>query len=121
MKVKVSEATGTVLDWMVWSITFKDATKNVEELAAALDPNYSPTTDWAQGGPIIERAGIAVTRTPAEWCAYAPCGMIDIGHYGVVFKWGHKQAGPTPLIAAMRCYCASVLGDDVEVPGELLP
>ena len=28
--------------------------------------------------------------------------------------------GPTPLIAAMRCYVASKLGDEVEVPEELL-
>ena len=28
--------------------------------------------------------------------------------------------GPTPLIAAMRCYVASKLGDEVEVPVELL-
>jgi hypothetical protein len=29
------------------------------------------------------------------------------------------QHGPTPLIAAMRCYVASKLGDEVEVPKEL--
>lgn len=28
--------------------------------------------------------------------------------------------GPTPLIAAMRCYVASKLGDEVEIPEELL-
>ena len=28
--------------------------------------------------------------------------------------------GPTPLIAAMRCYVASKLGDDVDIPEELL-
>jgi hypothetical protein len=26
---------------------------------------------------------------------------------------------PTPLIAAMRCYVASKLGDDIEIPEEL--
>jgi hypothetical protein len=30
-----------------------------------------------------------------------------------------KYRGPTPLIAAMRCYVASVLGDEVEVPDSL--
>jgi hypothetical protein len=30
------------------------------------------------------------------------------------------QSGPTPLTAAMRCYVASKLGDEVEVPDELL-
>ena len=28
--------------------------------------------------------------------------------------------GPTPLIAAMRCYVASKLGDEVNVPEDLL-
>jgi hypothetical protein len=28
--------------------------------------------------------------------------------------------GDTPLIAAMRCYVASKLGDEVEVPAELI-
>ncbi len=32
-------------------------------------------------------------------------------------KWG---MGPTPLIAAMRCYVASKLGDEVDIPEELL-
>ena len=27
--------------------------------------------------------------------------------------------GPTPLIAAMRCYVASKLGDEIEIPTEL--
>jgi len=30
------------------------------------------------------------------------------------------QEGDTPLIAAMRCYVASKLGDEVDVPEELL-
>jgi hypothetical protein len=29
------------------------------------------------------------------------------------------QYGDTPLIAAMRCYVASKLGDEVEIPKEL--
>jgi len=27
--------------------------------------------------------------------------------------------GPTPLIAAMRCYVASKMGDEIDVPTEL--
>ena len=33
-------------------------------------------------------------------------------------QWG-EESGSTPLIAAMRCYVASKLGDEVEVPEEL--
>lgn len=76
---------------------------------------YSPSTDWSQGGPIIEREGISSipfdnTRWEAR-CAVAvqrtPARFVE-------------RRGPTPLIAAMRCYVASHLGDEVDIPEELL-
>ena len=67
------------------------------------------TPDLTQGGPIIEGEGIAVRRSynmeQGDWQA------IRDG-----FK--NNQNGPTPLIAAMRCYVASKLGEEVEVPNE---
>ena len=63
------------------------------------------STDWAQGGPIIEREKIALTPCNSQWEA-----IVD-GHLGV---------SPTPLIAAMRCFVVSRLGDEVTVPEELL-
>lgn len=56
---------------------------------------YSPSTDWSQGGPIIESEGISLEKIhEGRWSAN--------GHHGV---------GPTPLIAAMRAYIASKFGD----------
>lgn len=77
---------------------------------------YAPSTDWAQGGPIIEREAISIAKVgrslgdaiaphPECWCAH-----ID-GAYATY--------GQTPLIAAMRCYVASKLGDEVEILDEL--
>ena len=63
-------------------------------------PEHHYSTDWAHGGPIIEREKMGVFPTHGGWAA----GL---------------QSGPTPLIAAMRCYVASVLGDEVDVPEEL--
>lgn len=74
-------------------------------------PTYS--TNWAQGGPIIEREGISVG-----------C-MRDYGFDGweAGFNSPHCQ-GPTALIAAMRFYVADKLGgkfgNEVEIPEELL-
>ena len=65
---------------------------------------YSPSTDWAQGGPIIEREGIDIYQS-GVWVA-------EIGG-------NHTTEGPTPLIAAMRCYVASRLGDEVDIPEAL--
>ena len=76
-------------------------------------PSYSPSTEWRQGGPIIERQRIRLEPLPDNgWRGYLPgkCGIwVDI--YG-------REA--TPLVAAMRCYVASKMGDEVEVPDELL-
>lgn len=71
---------------------------------------YSPSNDWAQGGPIIEREGITLERfkNSNKWSAF----MFSTGDC--------EMACDTPLIAAMRCYVASKLGDDVEIPKELI-
>ena len=96
MKVKTNELSGQALDW---AVAKADGYPNED---ISIDWNYS--TDWAQSGPIIEREGIALYLFGnAEWNA----------HVG-----GKESIGPTPLIAAMRCYVASKLGEEVEVPKE---
>lgn len=70
--------------------------------------DYSPSTDWAQGGPIIERERIGLTPFQSEWVANPSYMPIQ-----------KNVSGPTPLIAAMRCYVASKLGDEIEIPEEL--
>jgi len=32
----------------------------------------------------------------------------------------YEQRGPAPLIAAMRCYVASKLGNEIDIPEELI-
>ena len=83
-------------------------------------PRYS--INWEQGGPIIEREGIAIDclRTCGQidgWIAATEQLMEDTeDEYSVPIEFH----GPTPLIAAMRCYVASKLGDEVDIPKELL-
>lgn len=78
---------------------------------------WSPSTDWAQGGPIIERECLALECIGHCWEAYT---MIEVADEDFLVPQSVSQTGPTPLIAAMRCYVASKLGDEVEVPEELL-
>jgi hypothetical protein len=68
---------------------------------------YSPSTDWSQGGPIIEREGMTLS-----------CGLNTSYAMKSVGYLVHEY-GDTPLIAAMRCYVASKMGDEIEVPAEL--
>ena len=116
--MKTSELTGAALDWAVAKC---DGRKN-NDYGWWWD-NYKPSTDWAQGGPIIDREAIAISSTPdGLWAAYAHKGTRLVQHGGQaveVFNWTHKQQGYHPLIAAMRCYVASKLGDEVEIPEEL--
>ena len=106
--MKTSELTGAALDWAVakaWQPVYSD--KHLLEHAK----DFHPSTDWAQGGPIIEREGISVWAfDDVTWKAENP------------FASGVDQVfeGPTPLIAAMRCYVASRLGDEIEVPIEIV-
>jgi hypothetical protein len=68
---------------------------------------FNPTENWAQGGPIIEREFIRLdSAVKGNWRASIWSPYTD----------AYSQ---TPLIAAMRCYVASKLGDEVEVPKEL--
>jgi hypothetical protein len=125
MKVKVSEATEIQLDWMVSVITnpeweHEDRLSNMHDIGNGEWEMYSPSTNWSQGGPIIEREFIDVEVTPMGASAPPP-EKLDLWR-----AWKHNdeanaamECGPTPLIAAMRCYVASKLGDEVDVPGEL--
>src|SRR5687768_4216386 len=71
---------------------------------------YSPSTDWSQGGPIIERFGIdtVVQMESAGGIVAEEQRVWGACRDGWVEYWG-----PTPLIAAMRCFVASKFGEEV--------
>ena len=71
---------------------------------------YIPSTDWAQGGKLIEREGIQLRCGLGGWVALP---------YDSEFSEEAYQEGDTPLVAAMRVYVASKLGDEVDIPEEL--
>lgn len=103
--MKTSKLTGAALDWAVAKC---EGVKLNDGNTLSNDCDfYTPSTDWAQGGPIIERE------------------EINILNQNRIVAWQRGRetfgaGGPTPLIAAMRCYVASKLGDDVEIPEELM-
>ena len=116
MKIKTTELQREALDRMVAHCVGIEIVSVKHGRATFIDPaddgalnempiNYS--TDWAQGGPIIEREKIILDIWGDEWLA------TRIEDPAI-----SEAIGPTPLIAAMRCYVASKLGDEVEVPDE---
>lgn len=72
--------------------------------------DYSPSTSWAQGGPIIEREHITV-----EWRPNYGRGLPWVAH----IPHNNFSSGATPLEAAMRCYVSSKLGYGAIVPTSL--
>lgn len=145
--VKVSELSGAALDWVVATLEGFEEWDELDRGFEAFkgEPGWFTlrmySTSWEQGGPIIEREDVVILRdcddygTDAEgfttderfkvWRAIRePSGQQptqfaeyerDVTYYDAC----EGYTGPTPLIAAMRCYVASKLGDTVEVPEEL--
>jgi hypothetical protein len=142
-KMKTAELTGALLNYWValageeWkhvdtsdTMTLDPSYKGVRLVAysdgsqaAILQPNnpfrqdpreFSPSTDWAQGGPIIERNCVGLygpAGARREWEAFL---RPDSNKQELV-----EATGSTPLIAAMRAFVASRFGD--KVPDEVLP
>ena len=124
MKIKTTELTGPALDWVVAQVVhanlqrtygepvFNPKTKRIYQTEGLrqIGVNYSPSTNWAQGGPIIEQEGITVCHgSPVRGLEWLACDRSST----------HIQHGPSYLIAAMRCFVASKLGEEVELPEKL--
>lgn len=128
MKVKTSELSGKALDHAVHlalGLGYRSDFKYGPMYFSAPDPsgssqweNWAPyySTDWAQGGPIIDRELIGV-------CHYNETDGWEVPNWAA---WRtdiddrQQVMGETALIAAMRCLVAKHLGDGVDVPEELL-
>lgn len=133
MKIKTSEAAGIMLDWMVAKAENRLGLTGLDQAFGVIvvgnflytrDADgdrewYAPSTDWSQGGPIIEREGIELLCNVSS----AEAGRFKDAHpdWFACLKTRKNQHwhGTTPLIAAMRCYIAFKLGDEVDVPDEL--
>lgn len=126
--IKTSEATNIQLDWLVWVCAGGAAAypktasgKAFLKLWHGNSAKYVHTsTDWAQGGPIIEREKLRLTTDDGgEWWGEARLYRDGRTAYTTSYDRAVNGRGPTPLIAAARCYVTSKLGDTVEVPEEL--
>lgn len=108
MKIKTSDAIGSVLDWIVATLEdceflFWDAPRG--------EVTYSPSTIQKDGQQIIREKDIQVWYDNPSKLWYATMG----------FRMAQPDAkeypkSETQLVAAMRCYVSSVLGDEFDIP-----
>ena len=118
MKYKTSELTGELLDAAVAKALYGDKAKEILEVLSSghLADGFLPSTNWAHGGPIIDRYQIRVDfvahrrhfpSEPGKWFGtlFECMGEQRIGH----------ESGATPLIAAMRAFVFAIIGDAVDL------
>lgn len=77
---------------------------------------YSPSTDWSQGGPLIDRFKVSVVGEDREHTRFLAMAFFD----GATFDSCYKAHGSTPLEAVCRAIVRAKLGDVVQVPAKLV-
>ena len=111
--MKTNELVGAALDWAVAKANGTPVYRIGKTLTRTdVEGNvyWQPSTNWAQGGEIIERERIGVFARNDYWeSLYCDNLFKEDGT-------DYFQTGATPLVAAMRCYVASKLGDAVQIP-----
>jgi len=108
--MKTSELIGAQLDWAVAKAKFGNSSAFSGSDIAGWAKINKPSTDWSQGGPIMDREEIDT---------YCHERNSPFGWHAEITGTKFKGRGQTRLIAAMRCYVASNLGDEVTIPKEL--
>lgn len=128
--MKTSELIGAQLDWAVakceglLDAPAMEVRVGYGDISFAVDGDriyFRPSEDWTQGGPIIEREGIDLycnVRTNKNEIDPAWRGSWRAKYHSQRYGTGMSH-GTDPLIAAMRCYVASKLGNEIEIPEEL--
>lgn len=139
MKIKTSQLIDSALDWavakaegllepskyydkMIPRVVVCDKTI-CDEIVVRLnpipdvyyEPFYNPSNNWEFGGPIIERIKGFEFK---HWLESKPETCCEAHIHNYEGDW--IQFGSTPLQAAMRCYVASKLGEEVDIPDELV-
>lgn len=122
--MKVSELEGALLDyWVARAEGFaaeicrdEKGSFCIRTKRYAVDGQFRgpffPSTEWADGGPIVAREGISVLR----WEIPADDGMLWTARN--LTATVHER-GFAPLVAAMRAFVASKFGGEVADVGSI--
>ena len=115
--MKTNQLTGHALNWAVSQVEGIDHDTAILNITIGDDNGwFLDYLTWAQGGMIIEREWIDVVKPVNSVCWVATMHYQNDDNERIQTS---EEQGATPLVAAMRCYVASKLGDEVEIPKEL--
>lgn len=123
-RIQTQHLTGPALSWAVAQaesepVVFDGRQVRMAPSQFSEGEVYAPWLSWEQGGPIIDRERICLsyayprsmtdtTRSVAQYFE-PPHSSMQV----------HRQFGPEPLVAAMRCRVAAHFGPNVEVPEQI--
>ncbi|KLU15258.1 MULTISPECIES: phage protein NinX family protein [Xenorhabdus] len=125
MKIKTSELTGRALDWAValsLGAEIKGEGRFLELPSGhSVDKksryySFKPSSDWSICGQLIDKYLDSLTRICIDSPWVASCKSVTVDDFSI---W-KVQEGQTPQIAICRVVVAARLGDEVEIPDELL-
>lgn len=144
IEVKTADLTGQALDWAVAiavhgkvyvypegglcppedtiSLNEDDGTMRVNSGGFHPKDSWSPSTDWSQGGPLIEK--YQVSLNPESHNGAEGSEMSERWYANVYYDGGDEYSTDfcdTALIAACRAIVGTAFGDSVKVPKELMP
>ncbi|CDH33752.1 phage protein NinX family protein [Xenorhabdus bovienii] len=111
MKLKTSELTGQALDWAVAkSIGLPAIVTPFGNLIIKGMEDYTPSTDWAQCGQLIDTYLIELNNHVTS--------ENEVEHWATCMD--EYIYGSTALEAACRIVVHVKLGDEIEIPDELV-
>lgn len=126
MLIKNSDLIGKPLDyavakaqgWVYWDRCWWSLKPSGErDYRMTSREGYSPSTNWLHGGKILQQLMLDGMKVEAVSRHY----QNNLPNFKATFDdWSTTYRADTPLIAAMLCYVASVYGEEVDIPEELL-
>jgi len=110
------ELTGPALDWAVAKAMKLEiivgGSKTLYLILNDTPHEFAPSQCWAQGGSLLNQHKISRTIDHSGlWIAYAGYNLND--------EQRHMQCDKSELVAGLRCFVASKLGEEINIPEAL--
>lgn len=97
--------------WWIWETPSGSKPSRFQRIGV----DFSPRTNWQQAGEVFMLEDIGFLLIDGVWHAGIGWEFFQSEAFA-----HHRQTGPTQLVAALRCFISKRIGEQVEVPDDLL-